>query len=283
MEDPKEMIEKLEEELLLKGYSQYTLKMYTFFVRKFLEWSKGEISEEKIRKFMRRLLLDENYSSNSLYLCSEALKKFLEVNGMKELADKIEAPKRPKALPKYLTEEEIGAMLSKAKERSLRDYIVLGLLAYTGMRVSELCNLNLEDLELEKRVIHIRGGKGKKDRIVILPEHFVRHLKNYVDSLEANFGPLLPSRKGGRISPRSVQRIVKKYAELAGIKKKVTPHVLRHSFATSMLNRGADIRFIQHLLGHSTLATTEIYTHVDERTLREVYDKAGPKYEEEGE
>ncbi len=274
-----EMVEMLEEELLLKGYSRYTLKMYIFFVKKYLEWSKGEISEEKIRKFLRKLLLDENYSSNSLYLCSEALKKFLEVNGMRELAEKIETPKRPKALPKYLTEEEIGAMLTEARRKSLRDYVLLGLLAYTGMRVSELCNLNLEDLELEKRVVHIRGGKGKKDRIVILPQHFVERIEEYVKELGRKFGPLFPSRKGERISPRSVQRIVKKYAEMAGIKKKVTPHVLRHSFATSMLNRGADIRFIQHLLGHSTLATTEIYTHVDERTLREVYDKTGPKYE----
>ena len=151
------------------------------------------------------------------------------------------------------------------------------MLAYTGLRVSELCTLNMDDVDMHERVVSVKSGKGDKDRIAILDDSTVAALRGYLASRAKLNGPLFVTKRG-RISPISVQRIVKKHAKSAGIQKKVTPHVLRHTFATSLLRRGADIRIIQKLLGHSSIATTQIYTHVDDAMLKSVYEKAKPDY-----
>lgn len=279
LSDKNKLLKKFEEELVISGMSPHTLKMYRFFVNKYLEWANNEVSSETAKRFLRHLLLDLGYTNSSVYLASKALKKFFKSIGLKNEASKISSPKRPKSLPKYLNEREIGLMLKKAKERSLKDYLVLALLAYTGMRVSELCNLKVEDVDTIRRVIHIRGGKGQKDRIVIIPKHLAEELERYFVDNNLISGPLFVGKNSRGISQRTVQRIVKKYAKEAGISKEVTPHTLRHSFATNMLRRGADIRYIQKLLGHSSLSTTEIYTYVSESDLVNIYDKSAPKYE----
>jgi len=274
-----QMLQRFIDDLRVMGMSPHTIKMYNYFVKKYLEWA-DELSAESVKKFLRHLLLDLEYKNNSIYLATMALKKFFENIGYKNIASLIEPPKRPKNLPKYLTEREIGIILKKAREISKRDYLVLAVLAYTGMRVSELCNLHVEDVDTTRRIIHIRGGKGSKDRIVIIPSHLADELEKYIRDHNMISGPLFPgkSNKNG-ITPRTIQRLVKKYAKMCNIKKEVTPHVFRHSFATNMLRRGADIRYIQRLLGHSSLSTTEIYTHLSEADLITVYDRTHPKYE----
>lgn len=274
-----DMFHKFLDDLKIGGMSPHTVRMYSYFVRKYLEWT-DEFTLESVKRFLRHLLLDLEYKNNSIYLATMALKKFFETIGYTEIANTIEPPKRPKNLPKYLTEREIGAILKKAKENNKRDYLILAVLAYTGIRVSELCNLRVEDVDTVRRIIHIRGGKGSKDRIVIIPPHLSEELEQYIRENNMLTGPLFPGKsdKNG-ITPRTVQRLVKKYAKMCNITKEVTPHVFRHSFATNMLRRGADIRYIQRLLGHSSLSTTEVYTHLSEADLIIVYDKTHPKYE----
>ena len=273
------MLSRFIDDLRVMGMSSHTIKMYKYFVKKYLEWA-DVLSLESVKKFLRHLLLDLEYKNNSIYLATMALKKFFESMGKKEISSLIEPPKRPKNLPRYLNEREIGAILKKAKETNIRDYLILAILAYTGMRVSELCNLNVEDIDTVRRVIHIRGGKGSKDRIVIIPHHLSDELEQYIRKNNMLSGPLFPGRGvNKRITSRTVQRITKKYAEMCNITKNVTPHVFRHSFATNMLRRGADIRYIQRLLGHSSLSTTEVYTHLSESDLITVYDRTHPNYE----
>ncbi|WP_321421906.1 tyrosine-type recombinase/integrase [uncultured Methanobacterium sp.] len=143
----------------------------------------------------------------------------------------------------------------------------------SGLRVSELVNLKVKDLDLDERTIHIRG-KGEKDRIVLF-DYVTRDLiRVYLKDIDGNNEYLFVNRQGNCLTTRYIQKMIKRYAQLSGIKKKVTPHILRHSFATHLLKNGMDIRVIQRLLGHSNLTTTQIYTSVDMETLKSDYDRA---------
>ena len=141
--------------------------------------------------------------------------------------------------------------------------------------MSTTCNLDCEDVSLGERTISVVSGKGDKDRMVVFTNQTAIALRRWLEAREeVDSDALFTNRSGGRITARSVQRVVKKYAREAGIHKAVTPHVLRHTMATTLLRHGADIRIIQQLLGHSSIATTQIYTHVDDAMLRTAYDKA---------
>jgi site-specific recombinase XerD len=158
-------------------------------------------------------------------------------------------------------------------ERALRDKAILELLFSTGLRVSELCGLDRDSFDLKQDEFTVRG-KGEKVRLVFLSPAAKEALKAYADKRQDIEGEALFSGpKGSRLTTRSVERLVKHYALKAGISKKVTPHVIRHSFATDLLGNGADIRSVQMLLGHSNIATTQIYTHVTDKHLREVHKK----------
>ncbi len=200
-------------------------------------------------------------------------------------AKEVATPKVPKRLPKFLTVDEMASLLNGPKDSdilSLRDKAMMEVMYASGLRVSELVGLNLEDVNLGEGVVRVLG-KGRKERMVPIGSKAQTAFSNYLSRREelctkarATKAVFL-NRQGDRITPRSVERMVQKYLRSSGIQKEVTPHVLRHSFATHMLNAGADLRGIQELLGHSSLSTTQKYTHVSIDKLMDVYEKTHPK------
>ncbi|MDQ7011471.1 MAG: tyrosine recombinase XerC [Mariprofundaceae bacterium] len=192
----------------------------------------------------------------------------------------IRPPKQPKRLPRNLPPEQTGQLLQATDMRNeARDLALLGVMYGCGLRVSESVGLNLNDVDLHACELRV-FGKGRKERIVPIPEGVVRLLRRYFDERPAQPGDeqaVFLNRRGGRLTARSVQRMLKKRALETGADTSVTPHRLRHSFATHLLAGGVDLRAIQELLGHASLATTERYTHLDIARLTEVYDAAHPR------
>lgn len=209
----------------------------------------------------------------------------------------IRTPRQHKRLPKAITVEQVERLLSAPSERDVlgrRDRAMLETIYSTGIRVSELVGLDLADLDLETESMHVRG-KGKKERLVPLGTHALLAIRRYIEMLEADprFGPtwrekaqaggrgmaLFINKHGGRLSSRSVRRKLDKYLREAGLDATISPHTLRHSFATHLLDNGADLRSVQELLGHQSLSTTQVYTHLTTDRVREAYDKAHPRAE----
>lgn len=205
----------------------------------------------------------------------------------------IRTPKQTKRLPKAITVEQVEQLLSAPDNRETlgaRDRAILETLYSTGVRVSELVDLNRNDLDHAAQTMHVRG-KGKKERIVPLGSHAMAAIRHYLTLLEpdARFTelrqqsmtdasvPLFVNKNGGRLSSRSVRRKLDKYLKEAGLDPQISPHTLRHSFATHLLDNGADLRSVQELLGHQSLSTTQIYTHLSSMRLRTAYDDAHPR------
>lgn len=275
-------IEKFSSYMLGERKSPHTIKEYRFLVSIFLEFAGKPLDKclpTDIENYKNFLASERNYSKTSQYLAIKALRHFYKFKGINPPLN-LTVPKRPKKMPNYLSEKEATRLL-EAAGKDLRTNLIVSLLAHTGMRVGELCSLKIDDVDLDEGIIGIYSGKGDRDRIVIMPDGLRELIRSYlpkryeVDSMSRT---LLVGRKGKEIDPSTVQRIVRNLAKDAGISKKVTPHVLRHTFATAILRNGGDIRFIQQLLGHASVATTQIYTHVDDNTLREMYQKHKPKY-----
>lgn len=259
--------------------SQNTIKEYRSIVKQFLEFIKKEpldIDQDDIEKFREYMAVEKKYSKQTIYISMKALQSFFKFLKKEEFY-RLPAPKRSRKLPVYLNEKEMSEILKVAKN-NMRDYTLILTLAYTGLRVGELSSLKIEDIDFFENFIHVRSGKGDKDRLIAMDENVIRAIKEYLQSEKRNDGYLFISQKGTRITTTHIERLVKYYAIKAGIKKKVTPHTIRHTFATTLLRNGADIRFIQQILGHSSIATTQIYTHVDEDALKEVYEKTKPHY-----
>jgi len=188
-------------------------------------------------------------------------------------------PKQPKRLPRALPPEQASALLAPAERASeARDLALLAVLYGCGLRVSEAVGLDLDDLDLQARELRVLG-KGRKERVVPIPERAAELLSAYLEARRGAAGEpaLFVNRRGGRLSARSVQRMLKARAVCNGADLSVTPHRLRHSYATHLLAGGADLRAIQELLGHASLATTERYTHLDIAKLTEAYDRAHPR------
>jgi len=291
LSDFSEMIEEYLFDLEIRNYSKRTISTYSSILRNFYKYTQDQkepVFEKDIlirfKEFIRYLKNDKNVSQNYIYLVTVVIKKFFIFSGINALVD-IQAPKRTRNLPKSLNEDEIKLLLktpekfdnSKSRNYSetvrIRNKLIMTLLYSSGLRVSELVNLNDKDLDLDERTIHVRG-KGEKDRIVLF-DYFTKDLIiHYQEKCRICSDYLFVNRHGNRLTPRYIQIMVKNYANFAGIKKKVTPHILRHSFATHLLRKGMDIRAIQKLMGHTNLTTTQIYTSVDMETLRTVYDRA---------
>ncbi len=196
----------------------------------------------------------------------------------------VSSPKVPKRLPKVLSVEDTVALLSApdtGTAQGLRDYAILEVLYSGGLRVSELVGLNLSSINWSRKELTV-WGKGAKERIVLLGTPAMEALRAYIDrgrpelASQKATNALFLNRLGGRLSTRSVMNIIQKCRRMAGLQKQVTPHVLRHSFATHLLDGGADLRSVQELLGHARLATTQIYTHVSQSRAREVYLRSHP-------
>ena len=280
----KEYLSKYEDYLSLeKGRSQGTIKEYLRKINFFLDWLEknkiDQINDDIIYNF-RSYLNKKGLSlkTQSYYLIAlRNFLKFLQKKGL-NIYDpfKIELPKLPEREINILTDEELNRFLNSVSGediKSLRDRALLETLFSTGLRVSELCSLN-RDIDLDKKEIRVRG-KGGKIRLVFLSEIAKFYLKKYLekrnDKEPALFISLSKNSKFKRLTPRGVEKIIKYYAKKSGIIKKITPHTLRHQFATDLLMAGADLRAIQLLLGHKNLQTTQIYTHLTNKELKEIH------------
>lgn len=296
-----------------RNLSQGTIKMYHLYLNSFLEWAKEftnndnpsykHVDQDLVREF--RLYLNRRHSdkgSNDIirrntqnrYLTAlRSFFKYLIVEMDYDdalIPDKIILGKQDPRVPKYLSVDQVKDLFNVQnlnKKSGLRDRAILETLFSTGMRISELINLNKDDITpqiLERGELAV-VGKGRKLRTVYLSKTAIEWLRKYLMTRRDNFKPLFLRYSGKsmetndlegkslRITPRSVQRLIKSYAIKAGISQNVTPHVLRHSFATDLLIAGADLRSVQELLGHSDVSTTQIYTHVTNKHLKEVHEK----------
>lgn len=245
----------------------------------------GEISPLIVRSYLSVLFQKHHPSSCSRKLSS--LRSFFQ-HWVKQghltqnPARAIHGPKIPKRLPKFLGVEEIFAILDQPFEDDFsgqRDRAILELLYSCGLRVSELTGLDEVDVDLENRMVKV-CGKGNKERIVPIGKKAIGALRDYLVyrlHLKTEDGAIFVNRLGQRISTRSIQRMVEKINSKIGLNKNISPHILRHTFATHLLNSGADLRAIQELLGHSSLSTTQKYTHVNLDQLMKVYDASHPK------
>jgi len=235
------------------------------------EYSKATIARKlaTLRSFYKFLVKTNRCSSNPL--------------------TSVRTPKQDKKLPRFLEYEEIKRLLDTPPTETwlgARDRAILETLYSTGIRVSELVGLNMDDVDFLGEVIHVRG-KGKKERIAPISSSALQAIQHYMEfrnkraQSNTNFDVrvLFVNKHGGRLSTRSVRRKMDKYLKMAGLDPNISPHTLRHSFATHMLNNGADLRSVQELLGHQSLSTTQVYTHLTTRKLKEVYDEAHPREE----
>ncbi len=274
--DPEETVRRFERYLRSQERSPCTVKQYTHIARMFFAFVRKPIEEVSTRDldaFREHLAIQRRYSKNSLYTTIRGLTCLFRSFGL-GIADQLKPPRRPERLPHYLNEEEMHRLFD-AVAPSPRDNAMIHVLGYGGLRVGELCHATLDDLDLDRNVLHVRSGKGDKDREVILDERARSAIDRYLAD-RATVGEASP--RLFPVGPVTVERVVRSAARSAGIERRVTPHMLRHSLATALLARGCDIRYIQKLLGHASVATTQIYTHVDTNSLRAAYERAKPDY-----
>lgn len=278
-----------------KGRSILTVQNYDRYLQDFALFAKEKKIElpEKIDQTLvtqYRLNLNRRALSkatqNYYLIAMRSFLKFLGRRDIKTLApEKVDLAKTSERQIVFLEDEELEALINKPDSQTIqgkRDKAILNLFFSTGLRVSELCNLTKKDINLDKSEFSVRG-KGGKIRVVFLDYEAKESLRKYLDArhdqseyLFVSYGhsannELLITKNDAPITPRSVQRMIKKYAAMAGITKDITPHTMRHTFATDLLQSGADIRSVQTLLGHSSITTTQIYTHVTDQHLQEVH------------
>lgn len=290
-----DFIESLEVE---HGRSQKTAENYHLYLERLIEFA-GDITVDKItaeliRKYRLWLNRYENINGAPLSALTQsyhliALRSFLAYCSKRDIAtltpEKIDLPHLKRRQVSFLESDEVMRLIKSVDIQTtigIRDRAIIELLFSSGLRVSELCNINREHINLSRGEFMVRG-KGQKDRPVFISPEASEWLATYLATRTDNAVPLFIRYSGYktgddkgesfRITPRSVQRIVEKYAKLAGITKQVSPHTLRHSFATDLLMNGADLRAVQGMLGHSNIQTTQVYTHVTDQHLHEVHQK----------
>lgn len=272
-----------------KNYSAHTILNYRLDLEDFGKFL-GEAELEKIdylvlRKYLATLK-EKNLGVRTINRRLSALRsffKFLVREGLlkNNPITSLSSPKQEKHLPIFLTENEVTQLIEavspkEANERSLRDRAVLETFYSTGMRISELVGLSTEDIDFIGGIVKVKG-KGKKERICPIGDIAISAIRAYLEKRKRQSEALFLNKSGRRITARGIRNIVTKYLRLASIKQGVSPHTLRHSFATHLLNRGADLRSVQELLGHVNLSTTQIYTHLTTERLKAVYNKAHPR------
>jgi site-specific recombinase XerD len=256
-----------------------SLRAYRLWLNRQSSGQVGQNAKKAVRSLANDTL--KKNTQNYHLIALRGFLKYLSRRGVSSLPpERIELAKTPARELDLMTEVELKRLLSAPEgndEKALRDKAILALLFSTGLRVSELCSLSRESIDFSRDEFSVRG-KGEKVRLVFLSDEAKQALRSYLNNRKDLSGAMFTSvskinQKKEQLTPRSVERIIKKYAVKSGISKKVTPHTLRHSFATDLLQNGADIRSVQMMLGHSNVSTTQIYTHVTDKHLRDVHKK----------
>jgi site-specific recombinase XerD len=254
---------KLKRELEIRNSSKKTVKGYLFSVEKFLNFAEGKgLNEGIVKDYAQKNLQMKNPSSVRKDLFAI---KFFFTHVLKEKLE-LPNPKKNFILPTILTIEEMKRLIENTS--NIKHRLIIKLLYGCGLRVSEIINLKTEDVNFEEHLIHIRLAKGKKDRFVKIPSSMKGELKNFSQLNGAKV--LFSSNRGGKLTTATIQAILKNSAKKANIQKRVYPHLLRHSFATHLLEQGTDLRIIQKLLGHSDIKTTQIYTQISQASIKNI-------------
>ena len=271
-----------------RAYSDNTVGAYMNDLNKYEDFLKKDILESDTEDLEKYLKYIKNLESTTVAHKITSIKSYFNYNIKREIvsvnpADKVSRPKLTKHLPEYLTEEEVGKLLD-VEVKSPYDYrnkTILELLYSSGIRISELVNIKTPNYDSEECLIRIMG-KGSKERIVPLGDYAINIMNDYMN----NYRPLINKKhtdyvfvnnRGDKISRQFIFKVIKKEALKKGIKKDISPHTLRHTFATHLLKNGADLRIIQELLGHENISTTQIYTHVTNNKLKSDYETYFPK------
>ena len=264
-----EFLNKITIELKISKNSEYTIRNYLRANKSLLEFSHkdpNQITEDDVKSYIAENLSDKASTSIILFL---AAIKYAYQNILKnDLTVSIKRPRRERKMPVVLTKEEIKQLLNSIE--TAKSKLMVSFMYASGMRVSEITNLKTNQLDFEENIGHVRQGKGRKDRIFNIPKFLASKLKKQVQHQEENYQEYLFPGLKGKMSERNLQKIVKSSAQKAGLKKDVHCHTLRHSFATHLLENGTDIRMIQELLGHASLSTTELYTHVSAEQIKKI-------------
>ena len=270
------MLSKLETELKLRNFSQKTISSYMFHNQKFLDFvnkKPEDIETDDIKSYLGHLISDKKQKPSSINLTLCTLKFYYEKVLDKEIFKKIRSVRGEKKIPIVLSKEEIKKLLETSNNRKHR--LLLEMLYSSGLRVSEAVNMKIDNLNLNEKIGKVISGKGKKDRWIILSNRLIDHIERYMKwrekkNIDSEY--LFPSNKDKEkpISIRQAQKIINKMAKKSGIKKRIFCHALRSSFATHLLEAGTDIRVIQELLGHSSIATTQRYTKVSTEQIKKV-------------
>lgn len=281
-----------------KNYSEHTIKGYCSDIISFLIWINNDcltINYDKIREYLH-FIQKFNYKKTTILRKIASIRGFYKFLHREQLIDNnpaasIVTPKRGKSLPKFLTDEEMEKILDNVSivtPAGFRNKAILELLWATGMRVSELSGLNFGDLELENNEIRV-FGKGAKERIVLVSNRAKKYLEQYINTARplipgvhainistSESSPVFINNTGYRLQTRMIRNVINEIVEKIQLPKHVTPHVFRHSFATRLIENGADLRVVQELLGHTSISNTQIYTHVSTQHLKDVYNEAHP-------
>ena len=282
-----------------KNFSKHTAKAYCADVLDFLLWMGEESCEDvnfsKVREYLH-FIQKFNYKKNTIARKIASIRTFYKYLYRERKVDSnpamnLTSPKRPKSLPKFLTPDEVEEILNNVKMETpsgFRNRAILELLWATGMRVSELSGLNFGDLNLEHNEIRV-FGKGAKERIILVTDRAKSYLERYINTARAlipkgfpledvsESSPVFINNTGYRLQTKTIRNVINETVEKIALPKKVTPHVFRHSFATHLIENGADLRVVQELLGHASISNTQIYTHVSTQHLKEVYSESHPR------
>ncbi len=281
-----------------KNFSSHTLSAYESDVVSYILWLNGtscvNVDFNKLREYLH-FIQRFDYKKTTIARKVAAIRTFYKFLFRERYMDSdpalsLTAPKRPKSLPKFLTPDEVEKILNNVKidtPAGFRNRVILELLWATGMRVSELSNLNFGDLNLDENEIRV-FGKGAKERIVLISDRAKGYLLQYIDYARkllapgydigevTDDSPLFINNTGYRLQNKTIRKVINETVEKIELPKKVTPHVFRHSFATKLIENGADLRVVQELLGHAGISNTQIYTHISMKHMKDVYETAHP-------
>jgi site-specific recombinase XerD len=262
-------ISRTERELKIRNYSPKTIKSYLYSLREYFIFKKVNLevlNQENIKDFL--LYCDQkNISAQSRNLFLNAIKFYYREVTRANQKIEIQSAKKKKSLPVVLSRDEIEKILNQLK--NVKHKLLLSLSYGAGLRVSEIVSLKIEDIDLNELIVHIKQAKGQKDRISILPEKLVNGLRNLI--FGKSIGDFIfTSERGGKLTVRTAQKIFENAFKKSEIKKEATFHSLRHSFATHLLENGVDVRYVQELLGHQNIRTTQLYTHVTNLKLKNI-------------